>query len=217
MGRELVRYNTANRLVGRLMAATASIPPVTGKKCSEDPMRVDGRPWATSLGLFSRCSSGQCQGQPGQSTITLVEEELNITPFELPAKYLSIVKQPSDYELSAQSTTTTLSALHITMAGATAVKPITGEEDEGQRTMLRRNLVLDLGIALGKSFSATCRFATPNDSINVAFTGLGFAMANSHPRKLRLNHRYGFHMPRTNARDSYYAKLEQQKAEARKA
>ncbi|EXF73644.1 cytochrome c oxidase subunit COX9 [Colletotrichum paranaense] len=65
------------------------------------------------------------------------------------------------------------------MAGATAVKPITG--------MLRRNLVLDLGIALG----------------------LGFAMANVYW--------YGFHMPRTNARDSYYAKLEQQKAEARKA
>ncbi|KAF6822109.1 cytochrome C oxidase subunit 7 [Colletotrichum musicola] len=51
--------------------------------------------------------------------------------------------------------------------------------------MLRRNLVLDLGIALG----------------------LGFAMANVYW--------YGFHMPRTNARDSYYAKLEQQKAEAR--
>ncbi|UQC75909.1 cytochrome c oxidase subunit COX9 [Colletotrichum lupini] len=97
------------------------------------------------------------------------------------------------------------------MAGATAVKPITG--------MLRRNLVLDLGIALGKPFSLQ-RFATPvfnpcfptqseNDSINVAFTGLGFAMANVYW--------YGFHMPRTNARDSYYAKLEQQKAEARKA
>ncbi|GJC85280.1 Cytochrome c oxidase subunit COX9 [Colletotrichum tofieldiae] len=37
--------------------------------------------------------------------------------------------------------------------------------------------------------------------------GLGFAMANVYW--------YGFHMPRTNARDSYYAKLEQQKAEAR--
>ncbi|KAJ0339167.1 hypothetical protein COL922a_004699 [Colletotrichum nupharicola] len=63
------------------------------------------------------------------------------------------------------------------MAGTTTVKPITG--------MLRRNLVLDLGIALG----------------------LGFAMANVYW--------YGFHMPRTNARDAYYAKLEQQKAEAR--
>ncbi|KAK1447759.1 cytochrome c oxidase subunit COX9 [Colletotrichum melonis] len=104
------------------------------------------------------------------------------------------------------------------MAGATAVKPITG--------MLRRNLVLDLGIALGRHASieplgfSMQRFATPvfnpcfptqseNDSINVAFTGLGFAMANVYW--------YGFHMPRTNARDSYYAKLEQQKAEARKA
>ncbi|KAK2062124.1 cytochrome c oxidase subunit COX9 [Colletotrichum caudatum] len=63
------------------------------------------------------------------------------------------------------------------MAGTTAIKPITG--------MLRRNLVLDLGIALG----------------------LGFAMANVYW--------YGYHMPRTNARDSYYVKLEQQKAEAR--
>ncbi|OLN86330.1 Cytochrome c oxidase subunit 7A [Colletotrichum chlorophyti] len=63
------------------------------------------------------------------------------------------------------------------MAGTTTIKPITG--------MLRRNLVLDLGIALG----------------------LGFAAANVYW--------YGFHMPRTNARDNYYAKLEQQKAEAR--
>ncbi|KAJ0281969.1 hypothetical protein COL940_005388 [Colletotrichum noveboracense] len=71
------------------------------------------------------------------------------------------------------------------MAGTTAVKPITG--------MLRRNLVLDLGIALDQY---------PN-----FLAGLGFAMANVYW--------YGFHMPRTNARDAYYAKLEQQKAEAR--
>jgi len=29
--------------------------------------------------------------------------------------------------------------------------------------------------------------------------------------------RYGFHLPRTAARDKYYAKLEQQKAEAKAA
>lgn len=63
------------------------------------------------------------------------------------------------------------------MAGTTAIKPITG--------MLRRNLVLDLGIGLG----------------------LGFAMANVFW--------YGFHMPRTNARDAFYNKLEQEKAEKR--
>ncbi|VUC21767.1 unnamed protein product [Clonostachys rosea] len=51
-----------------------------------------------------------------------------------------------------------------------AVAPITG--------MLRRNLVLDLGIALGS----------------------GFAMANIFW--------YGYHAPRTAARDQFYTKLE---------
>ncbi|ROT36519.1 hypothetical protein SODALDRAFT_380828 [Sodiomyces alkalinus F11] len=51
--------------------------------------------------------------------------------------------------------------------------------------MLRRNLILDLGIGLG----------------------VGFGMANAFW--------YGFHMRRTNARDNYYAKLEQEKAEQR--
>ncbi|KAH8887806.1 cytochrome-c oxidase, subunit VIIa [Thozetella sp. PMI_491] len=55
-----------------------------------------------------------------------------------------------------------------------AIKPITG--------MLRRQLVLDLGIGLG----------------------LGFVMGNVFW--------YGFHMPRTNARDNYYKKLEEQRA-----
>ncbi|KAH7149723.1 hypothetical protein B0J13DRAFT_621545 [Dactylonectria estremocensis] len=58
-----------------------------------------------------------------------------------------------------------------------AVPPITG--------MLRRNLVLDLGIAIGS----------------------GFAMANVFW--------YGFHMPRTNARDNYYIKLEAERAAAK--
>ncbi|KAH7148954.1 hypothetical protein EDB81DRAFT_793897 [Dactylonectria macrodidyma] len=51
--------------------------------------------------------------------------------------------------------------------------------------MLRRNLVLDLGIAIGS----------------------GFAMANVFW--------YGFHMPRTNARDNYYIKLEAERAAAK--
>ncbi|KAG9251727.1 uncharacterized protein F5Z01DRAFT_662768 [Emericellopsis atlantica] len=55
-----------------------------------------------------------------------------------------------------------------------AVKPITG--------MLRRNLVLDLGISFG----------------------IGFVMANWFW--------YGYHMPRTNARDNFYAKLEEKRA-----
>ncbi|KAG8169067.1 hypothetical protein KVR01_001816 [Diaporthe batatas] len=55
-----------------------------------------------------------------------------------------------------------------------AVKPIVG--------ILRRNLILDLGIALG----------------------LGFAMGNVYW--------HGFHMPRTNARDDYYKKLEDERA-----
>ncbi|KAF4342704.1 cytochrome c oxidase subunit 7 [Fusarium beomiforme] len=62
-----------------------------------------------------------------------------------------------------------------------AVRPITG--------MLRRNLVLDLSIALGS----------------------GFVMANffwTH----HFDSRYGYHMPRTNARDNYYIKLEEERA-----
>ncbi|EGO55929.1 hypothetical protein NEUTE1DRAFT_95878 [Neurospora tetrasperma FGSC 2508] len=57
---------------------------------------------------------------------------------------------------------------------ATAVRPITG--------MLRRGLILDIGIALGA----------------------GFVMANAYW--------YGYHMPRTNARDNYYKKLEEERA-----
>ncbi|KUI73007.1 Cytochrome c oxidase subunit 7A [Cytospora mali] len=54
-----------------------------------------------------------------------------------------------------------------------AVKPIVG--------MLRRNLILDLGIALG----------------------LGFAMGNAFW--------YGFHMPRVHARDNFYKALEDER------
>ncbi|KAK4168282.1 hypothetical protein QBC43DRAFT_201696 [Cladorrhinum sp. PSN259] len=48
--------------------------------------------------------------------------------------------------------------------------------------MLRRGLILDLSIALG----------------------LGFVFGNAFW--------YGYHMPRTNARDNYYKKLEEQRA-----
>ncbi|KAF3760996.1 cytochrome-c oxidase, subunit VIIa [Cryphonectria parasitica EP155] len=48
--------------------------------------------------------------------------------------------------------------------------------------MLRRGLITDLGIALG----------------------LGFAMGNVFW--------YGFHMPRTHARDNYYKNLEDERA-----
>ncbi|KAG6000174.1 hypothetical protein E4U21_005754 [Claviceps maximensis] len=57
------------------------------------------------------------------------------------------------------------------------IAPITG--------ILKRRLVLDLGIGLGA----------------------GFAMSNLFW--------YGFHMPRTNARDAYYSKLEAQRAEGK--
>ncbi|KAK3196348.1 Cytochrome c oxidase subunit 7A [Lecanicillium sp. MT-2017a] len=56
-----------------------------------------------------------------------------------------------------------------------AIKPITG--------MLRRRLILDLGIGLGA----------------------GFVMANWFW--------YGYHVPRTVARDNYYAKLDEKRAE----
>ncbi|CAI4215695.1 unnamed protein product [Parascedosporium putredinis] len=55
-----------------------------------------------------------------------------------------------------------------------AIKPITG--------MLRRNLIMDLSIALG----------------------LGTVMGTAFW--------YGYHMPRTNKRDAFYAKLEQERA-----
>ncbi|KAK0616531.1 hypothetical protein B0T14DRAFT_435852 [Immersiella caudata] len=55
-----------------------------------------------------------------------------------------------------------------------AVAPITG--------MLRRGLILDLGIGLG----------------------LGFALGNAFW--------YGYHVPRTNKRDNFYKKLEEERA-----
>ncbi|KAH7324485.1 hypothetical protein B0I35DRAFT_475728 [Stachybotrys elegans] len=58
-----------------------------------------------------------------------------------------------------------------------AIKPITG--------MVRRQLILDLGIGLG----------------------IGFAMANVWW--------YGFHVPRTNARDAFYIKQSQKEAAER--
>ncbi|KAK3395222.1 hypothetical protein B0H63DRAFT_518288 [Podospora didyma] len=57
---------------------------------------------------------------------------------------------------------------------ATAIKPITG--------MLRRTLILDLGIGLG----------------------LGLVFGNAFW--------YGYHVPRTVARDNYYKKLEDERA-----
>ncbi|ATY65524.1 Cytochrome c subunit fungal [Cordyceps militaris] len=54
-----------------------------------------------------------------------------------------------------------------------AVAPITG--------MLRRRLIIDLGVGLGA----------------------GFVMANAFW--------YGYHVPRTTARDNYYAKLEEKR------
>ncbi|KAK0615193.1 hypothetical protein B0T17DRAFT_657412 [Bombardia bombarda] len=56
----------------------------------------------------------------------------------------------------------------------TAIQPITG--------MLRRTLILDLGIGLG----------------------LGFVFGNAFW--------YGYHVPRTQKRDNYYSKLEETRA-----
>ncbi|KAK0708608.1 hypothetical protein B0H67DRAFT_496365 [Lasiosphaeris hirsuta] len=60
-----------------------------------------------------------------------------------------------------------------------AVAPITG--------MLRRTLILDLGIALG----------------------LGFVFGNAYW--------YGYHVPRTNMRDNFYKKLEEDRIAKRGA
>ncbi|KAF4999724.1 hypothetical protein FGRMN_2289 [Fusarium graminum] len=91
-----------------------------------------------------------------------------------------------------------------------AVRPITG--------MLRRNLVLDLSIALELAIVCCKRRTFGELTIRVIwlvgnhqgivltsnFTGSGFVMANFFW--------YGFHMPRTNARDNYYIKLEEERA-----
>ncbi|KAB5571799.1 hypothetical protein GE09DRAFT_1216418 [Coniochaeta sp. 2T2.1] len=58
---------------------------------------------------------------------------------------------------------------------AAQIKPITG--------ILRRNLILDLGIGCG----------------------VGFIFGSAYW--------YGYHMPRTNARDNFYKKLEEQRAQ----
>jgi cytochrome c oxidase subunit 7 len=84
--------------------------------------------------------------------------------------HIEIISTSAALERSASS----LEQLYINKSVTMAVRPITG--------MLRRNLVLDLSIALGS----------------------GFVMANFFW--------YGFHMPRTNARDNYYIKLEEERA-----
>ncbi|RFN49210.1 cytochrome c oxidase subunit 7 [Fusarium flagelliforme] len=81
------------------------------------------------------------------------------------------------------------------------VKPING--------MLRRNLVLDLSIALGFFGQLTIRVMwlvgeDQSNKLTSNVAGSGFVMANFFW--------YGFHMPRTNARDNYYIKLEEERA-----
>ncbi|EGR46708.1 uncharacterized protein TRIREDRAFT_109435 [Trichoderma reesei QM6a] len=92
-----------------------------------------------------------------------------------------------------------------------AIAPITG--------MLRRQLILDLGVGLGKyrtSLQLPAKFWRCFDTGNhhlclfplayIANTGAGFVMANWYW--------YGYHMPRTNSRDAYYAKKEAERAAA---
>ncbi|KAJ3502723.1 hypothetical protein NM208_g16664 [Fusarium decemcellulare] len=72
--------------------------------------------------------------------------------------------------------------------------------------MLRRNLVLDLSIALGNLDDAdnSRDVVGGSNGLTSIVTGTGFVMANFFW--------YGFHMPRTNARDNYYIKLEEERA-----
>ncbi|KAK0744719.1 hypothetical protein B0T21DRAFT_358236 [Apiosordaria backusii] len=86
-------------------------------------------------------------------------------------------------------------------AAAPAFKPITG--------MLRRGLILDLSIGLGMP-----RFPHPvpphlplemdTNRCWLVVAGLGFVFGNAFW--------YGYHMPRVNARDNYYRKLEEARA-----
>ncbi|KAL7785593.1 hypothetical protein V8C37DRAFT_316379 [Trichoderma ceciliae] len=84
-----------------------------------------------------------------------------------------------------------------------AIAPITG--------ILRRQLILDLGVGLGKYWPPDIREALMQLKAVVrvrvfAYTSLGsgFIMANWYW--------YGYHMPRTNGRDNYYAKKEAKRA-----
>ncbi|KAH6985626.1 hypothetical protein BKA56DRAFT_669897 [Ilyonectria sp. MPI-CAGE-AT-0026] len=87
-----------------------------------------------------------------------------------------------------------------------AVRPVTG--------MLRRNLVLDLGIALvhleedaSETLTIRAMWLVGGNNGLISIIGSGFAMANVFW--------YGFHMPRTNARDNHYIKLEAERAAAK--
>ncbi|KAM4065954.1 hypothetical protein HRG_000114 [Hirsutella rhossiliensis] len=90
-----------------------------------------------------------------------------------------------------------------------AISPITG--------MLRRRLVLDLAIGLGMSFRRSRgvgavdwvprHLARHWRSRLTGIAGSGFVMANYFW--------YGFHLPRTHARDAYYGKLEEKRAQAK--
>ena len=77
--------------------------------------------------------------------------------------------------------------------------------------MLRRGLVLDLSIAMGMPFS-------PHASIPTTRTPERRALTNTNWTHIGLGTTfgylwwYGFHLPRVRARDSYYARLEDQRA-----
>ena len=81
-----------------------------------------------------------------------------------------------------------------------------------RRQMLRRGLITDLSIALGEllprppSPIPIPRGAQPHADHHgpPPFAGLGFIGGNAFW--------YGYHMPRTNARDNYYKKLEEERA-----
>ncbi|KAJ8129465.1 hypothetical protein O1611_g4169 [Lasiodiplodia mahajangana] len=70
-----------------------------------------------------------------------------------------------------------------------AVKPITG--------MLKRGLIVDLSIALG--IGTTMGSAYWRNKAIISFP-------------TNYAERYGYHMPRTNARDAFYKQLEAERA-----
>ncbi|KAF4504032.1 hypothetical protein G6O67_008652 [Ophiocordyceps sinensis] len=80
--------------------------------------------------------------------------------------------------------------------------------------MLRRRLVTDIAIGLGMSFAGVAepwsvwawaqRYLARRQRL-IVIAGSGFVMANFFW--------YGFHLPRTHARDAYYSKLEEERAQ----
>lgn len=94
--------------------------------------------------------------------------------------------------------------------------------------MLRRGLIADLSIALGEFPSSSsgslirpgeelrggtnCRQVSESPLATPSGTRAHEPILSPCQTRYLTQHRYGYHMPRTNARDNYYKKLEDERA-----